>query len=384
MKRIPVAWLSLIHNPRRLAASLAGVTFAVLLMFIEVGFLNGVFDSQTNLLNLFEGDLFIINRQKEDILPSLPFSRHRLEQARAVDGISTADPVYLEEFRAVFRNFNPDRIAGINVLGFRPGSSALRLPELEQYAEALRLADTALVDAGSRDLFGRLDKGVQAELNGRHVTIIGTFTLGPNFRSDGLLIMSDQNFFRYFPDPVTGEADPDRVEFGLLKLRAGADRDSIQSQLATRLPGDVSVLSRAQLIARIKKFWQELQPIGAVFGLGAAVGFLIGVAVCYQILYTDITDNLAQYATLKALGSYNNYIVSLVVNKAILLGLGGFLCGLVLSMTVYGSLQSYSGIMMVLTSGRVLVIFLLSLGMCVVSGLVAVRRALNIDPAELF
>ena len=384
MKKIPVAWLSLIHNPRRLAAALAGVTFAVLLMFIEVGFLNGVYDSQTNLLNVLDADLFIINREKEDLLPSLPFSRRRLEQAHAIPGVASASPLYLEEFRAVFRNFDPDYTSGINVLGYRLESSAILIPELEEHREELQLADTALADAGSRELFGRLERGVGAELNGRRLNIVGEFTLGPNFRTDGLLIMSDQNFFRYFPDRNTGLADPGRVEFGLLKLADGYDQDNVQAQLSRYLPADIIVLNRSEFIERIKRFWRELQPIGAVFGLGAAVGFLIGVAVCYQILYTDITDNLAQYATLKALGSQNEYIIRLVIQKAALLGVGGFIFGLILSMAIYDSLQSFSGIKMVLTPGRGVVIFLLSLGMCVMSGVVAVRRALRIDPAELF
>lgn len=384
MRRIPIAWLSLTHDRRRLAASLAGVTFAVLLMFIEMGFLNGVFDSQTSLVEVLEADLFIINRQKEDVLPATPFSRRRLEQARVVAGVADVNPLYLEEFRAVYKSFTPERRGGVAVLGFRPEDPPFSLADIKRQADRLRLPDTALADENSRDLFGRLEEGVSAELNGRKVSLIGTFNLGPNFRTDCLLLMSDQNFFRYFPDPATGIPNPDRVEIGLIRLKRGFEKGAVKDALMRHLPSDVVVLDRTGFIERIKKFWRDLQPIGAVFGLGAAVGFLIGVAVCYQILYTDITDNIAQYATLKALGSHNSFLVGLVTRKAILLALGGFVCGLLLSGAIYDSLQTLSGIKMSLTIDRAVMVLMLSLLMCVISGLFAVRRALRLDPAELF
>lgn len=384
MRRVPIAWLSLTHNRRRLAASLAGVTFAVLLMFIEMGFLNGVYDSQTSLVEILDAELFIINRLKEDVLPTTPFPRRRLVQARAVSGVSEVNPLYLEELRGSYKSFVPKRRAGVTVLAFRPESAPLLLPSVKENAERLRLPDTALIDAKSRDLFGKLEEGVNAELNGRKISIIGTFVLGPNFRTDGLLLMSDQNFLRYFPHPKTGIPDPERVEIGLIKIEPGHDVATIRETLIATLPSDVLVLDRRGFIERIKRFWRDLQPIGAVFGLGAAVGFLIGVAVCYQILYTDITDNIAQYATLKALGSHNGFLVGLVTRKAVLLAVGGFLCGLLLSGAIYDTLQTFSGIKMSLTVERALMVFLLSLLMCVISGLFAVRRALRLDPAELF
>lgn len=384
VRRIPLAWLSLMHERKRLAVSLTGVGFAVLLMFIEMGFLNGVYDAQTSLVGVLDADLVLINRLKEDVLPTLPFSRRRLEQARAVPGVTSAEPIYLEEFRAGYKSFAPDQLAGIIVLAFRPAASVLNLPAVKAQADLLYLPDTALADDQSRPLFGELQRGVRAELNGRTLTLVGTFSLGTNYRTDGLLIMSEQNFFRYFPDPDSGLGDPDKVEIGLLKLAFGADMRAVIADLERLLPNDVVVLTPVDFAARIKSFWQKFQPIGAVFGLGAAVGFLIGIAICYQILYTDITDHLAQYATLKALGYGNHFLVGLVTRKALWLALGGFSCGLLLSRAVYAVLQAYSGIPMTLTVERALIVLVLSVLMCVLSGLLAVRRALGLDPAELF
>src|SRR5690606_20371080 len=138
-------------------------------------------------------------------------------------------------------------------------------------------------------------KGGVTELNGRRIDIAGTFTLGPNFRADGNLLMSDRNFRRYGSDPGDPTPATDRVEFGLLKLRDGARSEAVLARLAAALPPDVRVVSKEEFIRQVRRFWAANQPVGTVFGLGMIVGFVIGVAICYQILFTDISNHQAEF-----------------------------------------------------------------------------------------
>ena len=114
------------------------------------------------------------------------------------------------------------------------------------------------------------------------------------------------------------------------------------------------------------------------------VGFLIGVAICYQILYTDILDHLPQYATLKAIGYRNRDVVALVMRKALYLGALGFVVGLAVSAGLYEALHDYSGIRMQFTAGRTLVVLLSTIAMCLASAGIAIRKVVEADPAEVF
>jgi putative ABC transport system permease protein len=257
------------------------------------------------------------------------------------------------------------------------------IPEVQRQAHLLRTPDTALIDTRSRDFYGELTAGGTAELTRNTIKIVGTFPLGPDFRVDGNILISDQTFKKC----IAG--DLEQVEFGLIRVAAGHDVRVVQQDLVNALNvegsvKDVDVLTRAELAGRVKNYWANSKPVGYVFGMGTFVGFLIGVTICYQILYTDIVDHLPQYATLKAIGYSNGYLVKIVLQQAVYLGVIGFFPGLLASLGIYAALESYSGILMRLTPLRAGIIFALTVVMCVVSGLIAIRKVISSDPAEVF
>jgi putative ABC transport system permease protein len=213
---------------------------------------------------------------------------------------------------------------------------------------------------------------------------VGTFPLGPDFRVDGTGLVSERTFLDLFPDHRTGETTADRIEFGLVKLVPGANLRETRRALESVLPEDVRVLTKAEFSDRIRGYWGASKPVGYVFGTGMVVGFLIGVTICYQILYTGILDHLPQYATIKAIGYDDAYLIRLVVEEAVYLGLGGFVPGLVATALIYAALQAYTSVPMHLTFVRMTAVFVLTLAMCVVSALIAVRKAIEADPAEVF
>jgi putative ABC transport system permease protein len=376
-------------------ASVGGVTFAVVLMLVEMGFLNGLYDSQSEVVKKINADLLIVHAHKEAVVPKMPFPKKRLAQARAHPDILAAYPVYVEELHALWKNDVDHKDYPILVFGIDPGDPVFLIPEILEQEDGLKVADTALIDSRSKEFFGRLAPGTEAELSNHTIHVIGTFPLGSDFRIDGNVIVSSTTFFKCFDEsgpntstPTT--ADPSaltvesKVEFGVLKVRPGADIHKVQRELQQELPDDVRVLTRDEFIDDVKSYWGTSKPVGYVFGLGMFVGFLIGVTICYQILYSDINDRLPQYATLKALGYSNRYLVSVVQGQAFYLSLFGFGPGLLCGFAIYKVLENVSGILMVLTPGRILLVFILTVAMCQVSALIAVRRVLNADPADVF
>jgi putative ABC transport system permease protein len=380
--RTSLAWSLLAHDKKRLFLSVVGVAFAVFLMFIEMGFLNGVYDSQTLLIRRLNADLVMLNRLKDALTPTKPFSRRRLVEALRFPGVQAVYPLYMSEGGA-WKNGH-GRIDWITAVAFDPRDPVLLFPELNAFRDALQQPDTAIADLRSRSFFGPLRPGTVSELNGRRIRLVGQFSLGPDFRVDGRLIMSDRNFVRYFPDLRTGRPDFDRIELGLIKAVPGTDLEQLRRRLQEMLPDDVRVLTRDGLEREERRFWAANQPVGIVFGLGMLVGFVIGVTICYQILFTDVHDHQAEFATLKAIGYADSALVGTVLREGLYLSLAAFLPGLGISLLLYSSLEHMTGITMQLTWLRLAVVLVLTVVMCLVSAALAIRKVLRSDPAEVF
>jgi putative ABC transport system permease protein len=358
-------------------------------MFIEMGFLNGLYDSQTQVVKLIDADLMIVNAHKEAVVPKLPFPRKRLTQAKGHQDVAGAYPLYIEEFRALWKNEKDNKDYPILVYAFDPDDPIWLIPEVKAQAHLLKIADSALLDSSGKKFFGENRADVRAELARKKVRVVGTFPLGPDFRADGNVFLSDKTFFKCFAEgyrsggltdlPVTS-----KVDFGIVKVRSGADVKAVQQDLTRMLPSDVIVLTKDEFIGQVKRYWGESKPVGYVFGMGTIVGFMIGVTICYQILFTDISDNLPQYATLKAMGYANSFLVRVVIQQALILAVFGFFPGLLVSLGIYALLQKISGILMLLTPERAAMVFVLTVVMCLVSAGIAIRKVINSDPAELF
>ena len=381
---LPVAWRMLMHSPRRLALSTAGVACAVLLMFTQIGFLNAMFDGATELIRVLDGELIVVSKGKIALTSTSGFPRGRLAQALAVEGVAHAAPLYIEVASSWWKNPETGAARPIRVLAFDPDQRVFALPAIERARDALKLPDTALVDVKSKALFGPLQPGVTTELARRRVHVVGVFALGTDFANEGNVIMSTRSFGRYFPFRRSAEGDVESAELGVIRLAPGADADVVRADVRRALPDDVVVFTKDEFMGRERAYWQRNTPIGFIFGLGTGVGFAIGVIICYQILFTNVVDHLPQFATIKAIGYSNRYLAALVLQEAGLLSVLGFAAGVASSQALYSWLARLTGLPMHLTPGRVGLVLGLTVLMTSVAALLAVRKAMAADPAEVF
>jgi putative ABC transport system permease protein len=111
---------------------------------------------------------------------------------------------------------------------------------------------------------------------------------------------------------------------------------------------------------------------------------VVGMVICYQVLSSDVADHLAEYATLKAIGYPNRYLGMVVLQEALLLAVAGFVPGLACSWLLYQLLSALTDLPMELTWFRIGFVLFLTIVMCAASGLLALRKALEVDPAEVF
>lgn len=380
-----LAWYNLVHERRRLLTALAGVSFAVLLMFVFLGFKNALYDSQIQLLELLNGDIVIINRIKENMFVPEQFARQRLYQAQAFEGIEDGYALYIAT--ADWKNPETRSIRPLRVLAFNPSEPVLPLPGVLENQDKLYFPWTALIDDRSRPEVGPTEAGIDTEMMEQQIHVVGTFSLGTDFAAgNGNVVMSDQNFIRYFArlGPEEDSRTLNTVDVGLLTIAPGYDVDRLVEILSDRLPRDVLVLSKAAFAQREREYWEENTNIGFVFSLLTFMSFIVGIILVYQILYTDIADHWAEYATLKAMGYTNLNLLSIVLQEALILAVIGFIPGLLVSLILYDMAMNATGLLMVLTVRRALNLFIATFIMCLVSGAIAVRKVQSTDPAEVF
>jgi putative ABC transport system permease protein len=378
----PIVWRSLTKDKKRFVLSLMGIMFAAVLMFMQLGFLNGVLDSQAKLLARLDADLVITSRLKRRFGLEEPFARRRLEQARAVQGVIGVSPLYLTF--SDWRNPETHEFHRIRVMGVQSDHATLSQMGLEKFSSALHEQDAALIDVRSKPFFGPRQAGITAELDGKRIRIIGTFSLGTDFDTDGSLIVNETNFLKFFPEQRTLDPQTGRVELGLVRLMPGLSPLAVRDAMRKLLPDDVVIWTKAELVDQEVHHWRDLTPIGSIFTLGLAIGFVVGVVICSQILYTSVIDRMALFGMLKAIGYTNGYVMTLVMREALLISLMGLLPAVMLSFILYGLLGSMTGYEMHLTPSRILVVMGFTMGMSTMAALIAVRKAITADPAEVF
>jgi putative ABC transport system permease protein len=365
----------LFHDRKRLLTSISGIGFAVLLMLLQLGFRSSLVDSSTALLEAVDGDVFVTHKDKQTFLERDSIPRERLFQALSVPGVAAAYPLWMDQ--RYWKNLADGTQRPIRVLGFVPGDPVFRLADVRRAADALARPDTVLVDRKSRSYYGVLRSG-PAQVERHALDVVGTFAIGTDLESDGNLIVGEQTFRRIARTP------PGRIEVATVFVEPGADAAAVAQAMRAVLPGDVSVLTREELRLRDIEYWDTGTPVSIVVMIGLVVGFVVGVVICYQVLYTEIADHLPELATLRAMGYGGGFLALVVVAEAILLSVAALLPSLAVGALLYAVLEAVTGLRLDLTIPRIVLVSTLTLSMCIVAGLLALRRVQQADPAELF
>lgn len=383
LRKIPLAWLQLTREKSRLGAALAGIVFADILMFMQLGFREALFNSNTRMHKNLNADLVMINKKSESLISIQKFSHRRLYQILGFSEVESVAPLYVGQLK--WKNpFNrKDRV--ILIFGMKPSQPAFVMPEVADKSHLIQLPDVVLFDRMSRREFGEVaqaidqGKSVFTEVGVRRIEVKGLFSLGASFAADGNLITSDLNFIRLFPNRRLGE-----IDIGLIRLKPNSDPTAVLAKMRQYLPSDVQVFTKQGYLDYEKSYWEKRTAIGFVFRFGVIMGFIVGLVIVYQIIYTDVADHLAEYATLKAMGYQEIYFYSLVIQEALLLAILGYIPGIVCSLFLYKMARSATMLPILMTLPRVLTVLGLTIFMCAVSGAIAMRKLQEADPADIF
>ena len=380
---IPLASLMLIRQPVRLAVALAGISFAGILMFMQLGFRDGLFDASVTVHRLFDADIVLISPRSTSSVSMAGFPRRRLVQAMALPEVEGITPVHWNLL--LWRNPKTRGRRSILALGFEPGDPLFVDPSLAPKAEVLTQKGRVLFDEKSRPEFGpvaewfRDGRTVESEISGKRVRVAGLIELGSSFGADGNLLTSSETFLDLLPNTPPGS-----IEVGLVRLQQGTDADAVAEKLNALLPEDVTVLTKQGFIDFEQNYWRTSTSIGFIFTLGAAMGFVVGCVIVYQVLYSDVSDHLPEYATLMAMGYKLRTLLGVVVREGLLLALFGYLPAYAAGQGLYLLVRSATALPVAMDFIRAATVFTMILVMCMASAGLAMRRLVDADPAEIF
>jgi putative ABC transport system permease protein len=380
---IPLAWLLLARQPARLLVALAGIAFAGILMFMQLGFRDGLFEASVTVHKLFDADLVLMSPRSMSSIGMAGFPQRRLVQAMADPEVVDTTPVHWNF--VLWRNPQTRSTRSILALGFEPGHRLFTDPSLEAKAQALTQSGRVLFDERSRPEFGpvvewlKQGRTVETEVAGVRVRVADLVSLGPSFGADGNLLTSRETFQRLLPSIPAGS-----IELGLIRLLPGSDPAAVATRLERILPKDVRVFSKQGFEEFEKTYWRTSTSIGFIFTLGAVMGFVVGCVIVYQILYSDVSDHLPEYATLMAMGYRLPTLLGVVAREGLLLAVLGYLPAYAAAQGLYALVRSGTNLPVSMDASRSLVVFAMILVMCMGSAALAMRRLADADPAEIF
>lgn len=387
---IPLAWLQLIHQRVRFVATIIGIALVVALLFMQLGFQDALFNSAVRVHESLKGDLFMISAQYKSLTAQQFFPRRRLYQTLASDQVKSVSPLYMQF--AKLKNIETGQKYSVFIFGIDLGESPFELPEIQKSLDVLKFPNKTLFDRYSRAEFGpiveRFEQGqpVAIEVStfneitlARRYEVAGLFGLGTSFGIDGSMIVNASAYLHTFRGN-----DPNEISIGIINLADAADIKAVQAKLQQSFPQDVQILTRQEFIALEKSYWNLRTPVGFTFKIMVTFGFCVGIGVAYQVLYTNISAHLMEYATLKAVGFRNLYLLSTVFQQAIILAFLGFIPGLIIATGIYDQARTATNLPMLMTVNKAYTVLISVIAMCAVSGMLAIQKLRSADPADIF
>ena len=383
---LPLAWLQLKREPVRYLVAVTGIGFAALLMYMQIGFQSGLLTSATTFYQNLNADLFIISQSTLNSGSYQQFPQSLLYRSLGVSGVKEATPLYVVNIRT--QRLNGTKPTSLRLIGFNPEADIFNIPEIKLQSHKIKIPGYVLFDELGNKNTGPIAKAVKE--NGSQELIlsdftktyraVGLFRMGSTFAADSNIISSDATVIQL----ASRQINQGEISLGVIKLKSTSETMRVQRYLQKMYGKELQVLTKSQLIEAEKNYWNSATALGIVFGFGTFMGLLVGGIVVYQVLYTDVSDHLKEYATLKAMGFSNTFILSIVIQEALLLATSAFIPATLVSAGLYAFLSSATAIRISMTPDKILLVGFMTFMVCTASAIIAIGKLRDADPASVF
>lgn len=365
---------NLLHDKVRFAVTLTGIVFSVVLSSIQLGLFVGFQAATASIVENSNADLWISSKNLVSVEDGSAFSESKVYKV-----LSHPDVEEATKNIVTFANWKKTNgaITGIELVGFDLNSEMLRPWNIVAGNwESLREPNAVIVDELYGEKLGVSEIGQTVEIGGRKARVVG-FTRGiRTFTTSPAVFTSFKNAQDYFG------VREDQLFYILVKARAGADLQTLKSDLQTRLP-DNDVYTQPEITLKQQNYWMFGTGAGITVLIAAGLGLLVGVVVVAQTIYAATVDHLKEYGTLKAMGATNFYLYQVIIAQAVLSGLIGYVIGMTFALFV--SFSSQAGTTAIILPWQlVLALFGLTMLMCCGASIVSINKVTRLDPAMVF
>ena len=375
--RVWLAWRILTHDKARTTLAIAGVFMAILLIFVELGFFFAVPQGGMLFYDNLQFDLLMCSNQYEYQAQPGQFQRGQLDRVRSAPEVAQATALYFGS--AKWHGGEDGKWPDIFVIGLDPRRPIFQADSINRELGLLERPDVVLVDSGTRPMFGPLTTGRVVKIGERSETIAERYVLGTGFMGLGVILVSDQNFARLFP-----YRSLEQVNLGPIQLKPGVDPKRAAAELRKGLGPDTRIFTRNELEAHEVAYWTTRTSVGLIFGSGLIISFVVGIMVVYQTLATQVSRQLPQFATLKAIGYRDRALDGTVVTISLLIVIVGFVPALAAALGLYSVIRDETLLPVAMTWPRLAAVFVATLVMASISALLSLGSLRRADPAELF
>ena len=372
--RIPLAWRILTYDKRRTGLALIGIFMAILLVFVELGFFVAVPQGGMLIYDHLRFDLLVCSNKYVFQSQSGQFPRARLAAAKTIPEVAQASPFYLGGGK--WQDPAGGLRLDIAVIGVDPRAGIFAVPDIESQLER---TDTVLVDSATRPMFGPLDSGRVVEIGGRKVTIGGQYVLGTGFMGLGVVLASAANYARLFP-----QRGLNVVNLAPIQLKPGVDPDRAADDLRKAVGSGLQVFTHKALEAHETAYWTTRTSVGLIFGSGLLISFVVGIMVVFQIVSTQVSRQLPQFATMKAIGYPDRSLAGTVGAMSLLIVVTGFVPALGAALGLYSVIRQQTLLPVAMSEMRLLFVFGAAVAMALISALLSVGSLRRAAPADVF
>ena len=365
---------NLFHDKIRLAVTLTGVVFALILIVIQFGLFLGFLETSANIVEHSGVDLWITAPGLPHVNGGSPIPERRRYKAMEVDGVKDVRPYIL-----VFGNWKLPTGAqeAVQVVGFDVDSRLGGPWEVvEGNLDDLKGDDTVIIDRHYRKKLGGVGIGDTVEINGRRARIVGYTDGVRSFTTAPYVYTSFKNALDYMP------LTQDQTVFLVVRAQPGADLAELKTRLQQNVPS-VDVYTNHEMLTKTRNYWVFSTGAGVTTLMGAVLGLLVGTVVVAQTIYAATVDHIREFGTLKAMGATNGYLYKVILQQALLSALLGYAIAIVVAHFVVEGSRSGDALIL-MPPEMVAGVFGLAIVMCTGASILSIRKATSIDPAMVF
>ncbi|NMG18207.1 FtsX-like permease family protein [Brasilonema bromeliae] len=390
-----IARKNLLEDIPRFLVAQAGILFAVSLVTIQTGLQYGFARSSSQLIDQSRADIWVSSKNMQHLGLTIPIPYERVTKARKVKGVDKAEAVIIDG--GLWRELATDKINSITLVGADPqGMLFDRSNIVEGRFNDLKQSFRFMIDKTNLNSIDLKRLGEVGEINNIPAKLVG-FTQGTQSIVFGTLMFTSletANTYRNYGTQTTASPNnvgtsakkpvsTDQISFVLVRAKRGQNIAKLKRDLEQALP-DSRAYTRQEMSKITQDFWQVRSGIGFILGLGAVVGVVVGAVVVSQILYASVTDHIKEFGTLKAMGASDWFIYNVIIEQAIWMAILGYLPGIALCVGVAAWTSTTQGIVILITPVSALIVFGITVLMCVGSAVFAIQKVTRVDPAIVF